>query len=114
MIETSNMSHAECFKLNGDLSLERIEQLIDNQLKEDTLPSVECKIEEAVGQFPNEDFLQDIINDIGDIAKRLRGDNKKEMMDIMDRLDEIQMSTLHSSEYGMQELEDALNIIREV
>ena len=114
----SNMTVVEEFNLNGTLSQETIEQNIDllesiHQLQ-DSVDDVDSKIHDAKCQFPEEDFLNEIINRIGTLAKKLRGDNKDEAMAIAECLEDIAQCTFNAADYGRSELQDAQNIIEEI
>lgn len=65
--------------------------------------------EEALGQFPEEDFLAGAIQRIRDLAKSCRGDNRKEAQSIADYLDDLQLTTFNATEHARKEIHDTLN-----
>lgn len=105
------MTPREEFRLNGTLSETTIEALI---VEHEDAPavefdSVECWIKEAKGCFPAEDFLTSVRNDILTIANRLRGQNKLQLLDLVQKLGEIESEISQQAEYGSTELRKALN-----
>lgn len=113
-IHFSNMTPREEFRLNGTLCEASIEALIieheDSPALE--LDSVECWVSEAKGCFPSEDFLTSVRNDILTIANRLRGRNKLELLDLVQKLGEIESEVTQQSEYGADELRKALDCLK--
>lgn len=61
-------------------------------------------IQEAICQYPNEDFLQSAIDQCRTISKLLRGDNRSNLVKLLEELETIQSETAAASEYGISEL----------
>ena len=110
MYVASNMTLAEEFRMNGALSADSIESLIEREALLDGLNGIEVKIKEGMTQFPAEDFLQGPIKRLHQLAKKLRGDNRSEVLAIIESLDDIAQCTFNSADYGRSELKDALKI----
>lgn len=99
----------EFYRLNGYLSKEYAEPLLDAQSKLDSVSGVDVHIEEAIGQFPAEDFLSSVKSDLHALAKRMyKGDNKTELLRIIEALDDALQCQFYASDYGREELHKAL------
>ena len=72
-------------------------------------PSDICgSLDEAAEQYPDEDFLQPVIDRVAVLAKRLRGDNAQEARDIAALLDTLQGDQVRgATEYGLECLASA-------
>lgn len=110
----SAMPPREEFRINGTLCTTTIEALIDHQedMSNIELDSVQVWIKEAKGCFPSEDFLTAVRNDIRTVANRLRGRNKTELLELVEKLGEIESATTQESEYGHTELKKALECLK--
>ena len=104
MNEYSGMTNRELFDLNGTLSAERIESLLDIEATVTADDIDPLTIDEAVAQFPDEGFLTDISQRVVDIAKRCRGRNREDLLDICAALGDLEMTTFYAAEYGISEL----------
>lgn len=107
----SNMSPREAFRFYGQLPESLIEQLLDDSEFAEENQNAIPLIYEAKAQFPNEDFAQDIISELQFIAKRLRGNNREELLDTIRNLEKLQSEIARESEYGHRELASALAIL---
>jgi hypothetical protein len=106
-IEATNLTNEEYYRLNGTLSAERIESLLNITANvDDSSPA--AYIEEAMGTFPKEDFLESVIKKVRAVAKRVRGDNKDDLDQILLDLEDLQSSVNNNSDYGRSELDNAL------
>ena len=103
----NNMTPAEHLKLHGSLPIEVIEKLIENNAKFENVDDIATKINEARGQFPQEDFMAGAISDLQTVVKRLRGDNREALLGIIEQLDDIAECTNNASYYGLGELDEA-------
>jgi hypothetical protein len=106
MIEGSNMTHAEYFYLNGKLSEQRTEQLLSalHDAQAFDVREYASYAQEAQSGFPEEDFLAEHTSDLHHFAKRLRGENKKELLAIIERLIQTESDVAQSGEYGYDQL----------
>lgn len=107
------MTPREEFRLNGSLCEQTIESLIERQEDESNL-DVEGAVvymEEAKGCFPDEDFLTAVRTEIRTVANRLRGRNKDELLELVEKLGQIESEITQQSEYGQDELKKALGCL---
>lgn len=114
MIDSTNMTHAEHFRMNGTLSEARCLELIDLSEQAPIYKDAITKIGEAIGQFPAEDFTSDISDRLHNIAKRLRGNSKSNLLSVIEALDDLTQCTFYATEYGRSELHGALKILEGV
>lgn len=113
-IHFSNMTPREEFRLNGTLCETTMEALIVESEDSSTikLDGVQCYVSEAKGCFPSEDFLTSIRGEILTIANRLRGNNKLQLLDLIEKLGQIESEINQQSEYGADELRKALDYFK--
>jgi hypothetical protein len=109
--ERPNLSNAEFFRMHETLTPARIEALLDGEMEIVGIKGVGPHIQEGMGQFPAEDFLAGAIERLNNLAKRLRGDNKAELLGCIEALDDIAQTTFNASDYGRDELRKALAAI---
>lgn len=112
-IHFSNMTPREEFRINGTLCEKTIESLIEHHEDENGLQVDGAKVyvNEANGCFPQEDFLTTVTADIRTIANRLRGRNKDELLELVQRLEQIESEINQQSEYGHSELKKAIECL---
>lgn len=106
-----SLSPAEHFRVHGTLPTNAIEDLLEAVKSADVLDDIEAHIEEARGCFLEEDFGQRTKDRLHDLAKRLRGDNKLEVLAILEELTEDIDQEVKSGEYGYDEFKKALGAI---
>ena len=106
-IEATNLTNQEYYRLNGTLSAERIEDLLRFDCAIDSSSDPSAYIDEAEGCFPKEDFLEHIIKKVRAVSKRVRGENKDDLDQILIDLEDLQSSVNNDSEYGRDELRKA-------
>lgn len=107
------LTNREYLSLHSTLSLDRIEALVQMEDAIRGQEGVLNYLDEVGGGFPGEDFLNDIINNLRALSKRLRGVNKDELNSIIEQVEELQASTTHESEYGLEQLKLAKAAIYE-
>lgn len=102
-----SLSPAEHFRIYGTLPERQIEALLDKTAVLDsvTLSDIKSEIKEARGQFPEEDFLQDILNDLANLRKHVRGDNRDYLDTIIETVEERVGEINGSTEYGREKLD---------
>lgn len=100
----SNLSNNEYYRLYGTLSPDRIEALLDKSDQLESLDGIEAHIQEACCQFPAEDFLVPVQDRLRDLAKKLRGDNRQEVLGIIEQLDDINQCQVYATGYAVEEL----------
>ena len=114
MIESSNLTHAEYFHLNGQLSTERTEQLVTEleQAQSFDVREFASYAQEATAGYPSEDFMHEQVSDLHYFAKRLRGDNKQELLRIIEAIDDALQCQFNASDYGRSELHKIISVIK--
>lgn len=112
MIYASNMTASEFYRVNGCLSPEHIESLLDAENKLQAVEDIDGNIEEALTQYPSEDFLVGIVDRLQELSRRLRGANREELNGIIGALEDIGMTTFYAADYGRSELKKALSVFR--
>lgn len=116
MIEASNLSHKEYFRLNGALSVERTEAMFEEVAEAqayDVREFADYAIEAQCG-FSDEDFLQDEVSDLYAFAKRLRGDNKKDLLSIIEAIENALQQHKNSVEFGYEQLNKIISPVKKV
>lgn len=107
----SNMTAEEMYRATGTLSREKIEELLDAEAKLTQVKNIEGHLVDA-HQFPNEDFLAGVTDKVRQVFERVHGENKKDLLHVIEMLDDIGMCTLNASQYGREELKQALDVVR--
>lgn len=88
MIDCSNMSHEEYYRVNGTLSPARTEQVLDDLLQLDALETVKAYTTDAHSGYLEEDFLSGQIKSLRALAKSLRGPNRQALLDIISSMED--------------------------
>lgn len=104
----SNMTPREHFRLTGTVPGDILELLIEKSERLAEVQNIDGLLEDARAQFPDEDFLQEVIDRVNALAKNLRGANREAAARIAQSLDSISMTTMRSSEYGREQINLAL------
>lgn len=109
----SSMTDREYFLQHGTLSLERIEQLLDQHEAGAAIDTaaVLIKIGEARAQYPEEDFAHSIVSRLQTLTKHVRGANREELQGIIESFEDLLQCQFNSTDYAMSELRDAANIL---
>ena len=106
MIEASNLSHNEFFRLNGALSQGRTEQVLQelDESESNHVREYLSYAEESRIGFASEDFLQEEMSDLRHFAKRNSGDNKLDLLSYIEAI-EFKLQELRGQvEYGSEQL----------
>lgn len=113
-IESSNLTHKEYFHLNGALSVERQEEILESLVDHESMNVQEYApyAQEASGQYPAEDFLAEHVSDLWALSKRLRGDNKQELTKIIQSIEDALQCQVYATEYGRSELHKIISTIK--
>ncbi|MGE8165211.1 hypothetical protein ACQKRQ_34310 [Paraburkholderia sp. NPDC080076] len=110
-IEASGLSNAEFYRLNGTMSIDRIEALLDREAAAPDLGGVACDVDEAKAGFPDEDCAAALIERMQKLAKRMRGDTRRELLELVAELETLQTSLANSAEYGCEKLKSAIQAL---
>ena len=108
MYLNSNLTAEESLRLYGRLSRSMVEDLLERSQGLEDAQGAEAHIQEAMAQFPAEDFLSPIIERLNELRKNLRGANKEELGCIIESLDDLAQCTFNAVDYGRDELRKAL------
>jgi len=111
MLTSSNLTHEEFFRLNGTLTQERIEELLDAASAALDPGTVAAHVLEARASFPSEDCLSEVLKGLGELAKKIRGANRDACNELFEKLDSLANQINQSTEYGAEELTKALQYI---
>ena len=87
----------------------RCERLVDELAERPEVYTIEARVSEAIAQYPEEDFLDKLVNRVFELGKKLRGDNKAEAHAIAKELTELGQSVANAAAYGREELDQILN-----
>ena len=107
----SNLTAQEELRLTGTLALPRIEELLELDDKLKGLSRIGAHIDEAMAQYPAEDFLTPIMDRLHQFSKRLRGDNRSDLLAIIETIDDFAQCTFNAADYGRNELRKATRAI---
>lgn len=108
MLYSSNMTHEEFYRVNGTLTPERIDSMFEKCDEAEAWQDLTPCIQEAHSCFIEEDFLQKEILKLQAFAKRLRGDNKAELLQLIEDMEGEITQAIASAEYGVSELNKCL------
>ncbi|MFI3187894.1 MAG: hypothetical protein QX198_18110 [Methylococcaceae bacterium] len=110
-IESSAMTNAEYYNLNGTLSDERIERLLDvEDLMEVVDPeNLVTQLEEVTNAFPNEEFAEDLIYELYNLAPELADNHAKTLYSILERLEHRIQATMNDANYGIDILQELIS-----
>jgi hypothetical protein len=111
VVDRPGLTHEEFFNLHGALPANRIETLLELAAVAEGLGDVKTKLEEARTGFPSEDFLSAVISRVQDLAKHVRGENKKELAAILADIEQLAQQTWQSAEHGCQEINGAIALL---
>ncbi|MGF6599818.1 hypothetical protein P3T23_004552 [Paraburkholderia sp. GAS448] len=110
-LDASGMSNAEFYRLNGTMSEERIVALLDGEAAAPDLGSVVCDLGEAKAGFPAEDCASALLEGMQKLAKRMRGDNRAALLELVGELEQLQTSLANDADYGRDKLDAAIRAI---
>lgn len=97
--------------ITGDPQARLLADLADRLDDAAEADGVRAYVEEARGCYPDEDILSGVTAKLRDFAKRLRGQNREDLLCIADEFDDIQNEINQQSEYGADELRKALDAL---
>jgi len=109
-----NLTPAEQYRINGTLSAETIESLLETSEALEKAQDITGQLSEALGCYPAEDFLASFIDDLHKLAKRLRGDNRDEAMRLIESAEDLQQCVFNEGDYGRSELREARKTLEDV
>ena len=92
---------------NGSPIAPILAELAELETCREAMSSADFAIDEAMAQFPDEDFADDVIGSLIALSKHLRGENRAELLKIMGELQNLADQVALSAEYGIDELRKA-------
>jgi hypothetical protein len=112
----SSMTPEEEFRIFGKISRASTEMLLDvyAAVGDGGVDDVQIHVQEALAQYPAEDFLSGILRQLNILVANVRGSNKEKLLGIIESLDDVAQTTHYATEYGRGELYVALNKIKPV
>lgn len=113
-INHSNLSAREHLRINGQVPADMLESLLDKEEKINSIAGIEAHLSEAKSCFPAEDFLEPIRWELQELHKNLRGANREKLGGILESMDDLAQLVFNESDYGRDELKQALSIIQNV
>lgn len=108
----SNMTAREVLRQHGYLPESVAETVIDAAEFAEKADDISCEVLEGTGG-PGEDCLQSHIDYLRDFVKRLRGDNRADLLLEIERLEQTQLEFWQSTEYRTEKLNSALRMLAE-
>jgi len=109
----SSLSAQETYRMHGRVTRAQLENLLDQEASLEGIGGVDGYIDEAMCQYPAEDFLEGHKTRLVELMKNLRGANKETMSGIIEALDDIAQCTFNAADYGRSELNKALKTLKE-
>lgn len=111
MLLTSSYTPRELLRLHGELPFDLTERLVDAFDAAEAIKSSLNYIDEASTCFAEEGFIDGINIRLASLAKTLRGHNKVELLSIIEHLQQIEIDTVRSGEYGKENLDKFIKIV---
>lgn len=94
-LTSTNLERELITRLEGFLDLEK-----DHTKLESHADELATAAEDALGQFPEEDFLADAIQRLQDLARSCRGTNREEAQSLAEYLEDLQSTISTAAEYA--------------
>ena len=114
MFDFSNLSHEEYYKLNGNLSPKRIEDILDAQANlppGEALSTVRGEIQESQVCDIGEDILTEIIMDAEYLAKWCKGENKAVATKLLEKIRQMEIQLQSALEYHNEKVKSAIECL---
>lgn len=89
--------------------IKRLEAAIDELAERPEPDAIDARVTEASAQYPEEDFLEAMVDRVFELGEKLRGDNKAEAHAIAKELTELGQTVANAAAYGREELDQILN-----
>lgn len=106
-----NLTPKEFFRVHETLPAAEIEKLLDAANDVNNILGIEAYMREALGCFTAEDMLSNHVRDLHQLTKTLRGDNKEQLLGIIDSLEDFLQCQFNQADYGRDELRKAIAVI---
>lgn len=89
--------------------IKRLEAAHDELAERPEADAIDARVTEAIAQYPEEDFLDKLVDRVFELGEKLRGDNKAEAHAIAKELTELGQTVANAAAYGAEELNQILN-----
>lgn len=106
-----NLSPEEHYRLHGRIADCHAIELLNAYVKIKAVADIGEYLDESKGGFPSKDFISDVIEDVSQLRAHVRGENKKDLQSILDKLNKLAKTHRQSSEYSLKQLKLAEKII---
>lgn len=110
---TTNMTDEEVFRMTGNLPPDRVEKLLNRQDTEEVINSIDAYAYEARMTI-EEDFLSAQITSLYEIAKKLRGDNRKDLEKVIEEIRSSVEEMVNAASYSNEQLDLIVKEVRKV
>lgn len=108
---TTNMTDEEVFRMTGNLPPDRVEKLLNRQDTEEIINSINVYASEA-RMTVEEDFLSDQTTRLFEIAKKLRGDNRKDLEEVIEEIRLSVQEMVNAASYSNEQLDLIVKEVR--
>ena len=110
-IDSTNLTNAEYFRLNGNLSNDRIESLLDLEETAESvnLDNLGTNLEEIRGSFPYDEFAEDVIYELEQLAGLLNDEQAIDLYRIIKTLEHRVISLIDEANYGISLTQDLID-----
>jgi hypothetical protein len=109
---TNHFTAEEEFRITGTLCPSKIVKILDqNALAQDVI-DVDANIQEAMGSFPEEDFMKPVVDKLRSMIRNSNGNNREQLIQLAEIVDSVSQEVFNSADYGRQELRMALTSIK--
>lgn len=105
------LTDEEYFRVHGTLNVARIEGLLRMSACVSEGGGLLSQIKEAGASFPDEDFLEPVINMLRKFWNQIPVSHRMDLSHIISELRDVQTATLQSAEYGREQLESAESLL---
>lgn len=111
-MEASSLTDKEYYALNGVLSVERIERILDREEAQISAELAADSIKESLVPFGSEDFLAGILDRVVEIKRRSRSkDTKSDLDGLYAALEDLQQCIFYAMESQKEGLYKALSYL---
>ncbi len=100
----SSLSNEEYFNLRGTLPADRIEELLNDNSNKVDLEDI--PFDAILGQLPAEDFTASVEERLHALSKKLRGDNKQEILAIIAELSDMAQCQFYAADHAREIVSD--------
>ena len=112
MYINSNLSPKESLRVYGSLPEDHILDLIEDSEKLEKLEDSILSLQDAKAGYPEEDFLEPILDLLNELHNGLRKSATKEALkNIIEQVEDLQLEQARSAEYGLDIINKVLEAV---